>query len=292
MMQYFERRGTPPVVATAPPGRSQDSSGGEVDNLEMALRVAMSLISSSVAVLPYQQSKDGSENMWKLDTLSDDARAPMFTDALVHLEARCLRALFIPEGIISSDGKGGSGSNSLSADIFLMTEKGLISDLEDAVDEQIIEPFIQANFPPEKQAEAHIKLDPLSFERKLMTKEIFIEMLRGIDTMIQMGVPPDVMPSLEKMSQILEIPIESWEDATGVSKKEFKELFEKQKNPVAAANPNDPNSAKKPGDAKTTPKKKDRSVASDQTQNRRRSNPNSKRADRKRDVLKRTKENG
>ena len=302
MMQYFERRGVPPTVATAPPGRSLDSSGGEIDNLEMALRLATSLISSSVAVLPYQVNKEGRENMWKLETFKDDARAPMFIEALVHLEARGLRALFVPEGIIGSDEGGGSGSNSLSADMFLMTEKALIADFENAVTEQLINPFIQANYPPEQQREASIKLDPLSFERKITVKEIFTEMLRNSDTMIQMGVAPAIVPSIEKMAQILEIPIESWEDATGMTAEEFQELFEAQKNPVGenmgegeGSDPKKPGDKSKPAGEKKTPAKagkKPRKTSVSQEQNRKRSNPSSKRSSRKRDPLNRTRENG
>jgi len=284
MMQYFERRGTPPTVATAPPGKSQDASGTEVSNLELALRVATSLISSSVAVLPYQANKEGRENMWKLDTLQDDGRAAMFVDALVHLEARCLRALFVPEGIISSD-ESGSGSNSISADLFLMTEKGLITDLEEAVNQQIIKPFIEANFPPEQQRIAELKLDPLSFERKITVKEVFVEMLRNLESMVQLGIAPNSLPSVEKMAKILEVPIESWEDATGISQEDFKKFMMEAKKPVASPTGD---KGTTPG---TTPKKKPRKKSVDQTADRKGNNPASRRASRKRDSTKRTKEN-
>lgn len=283
MMQYFERRGTPPTIATAPPGKSQDSAGTEVSNLELALRVATSLISSSVAVLPYQANKEGRENMWKLETLQDDGRAAMFVEALVHLEARCLRAIFIPEGIISSDEGGGSGSNSVSADLFLMTEKGLITDLEDAVNQQIIKPFVEVNFPPEQQRIAELKLDPLSFERKITVKEVFVEMLRNLESMVQLGIAPNSLPSVEKMAKILEVPIESWEDATGISQEDFKKFMEKSRQ--SAVNPKD-SASTKPG---TVPKKKPRKKSVDQTADRRRTNPTSRRADRKRNPLNRNK---
>jgi len=303
MMQYFERRGTPPVVATAPPGRTQDASGAEIDNLELALRVGTSLISSSIAVLPYQPNKDGNENMWKLDSLSDDARAPMFIEALNHLEARGLRALFIPEGIVSSNEKGGSGSNSVSADLFLMIQKGLISDIEDAVSEQIIRPFIEANFPPDKQRLATIRLDQLSFERKITIKEVFVEMLRGNDTAIQMGVAPNLIPSMEQMAAILEIPLETWEDATGMTQEEFKKMIEDAKQPIPTnmeagdkpdqdtSDPDSTVSKGKAGKVGLPIKKKKRSTAVNQEQNRRRSNPTSKRANRDRNPTSNTKEN-
>jgi len=153
MMQYFERRGIPPVVGTAPPGRTQDSSGAEIDNLELSLRLASSLISSSVAVIPYQTSREGRENMWKLDLLSDDARGPMFVEALRHLDARCLRAIYVPEGIITQEDMGGYAGASVHADLFLMSEKGIITDFEEAVDSQLIVPFIEANYTPNKRKE-------------------------------------------------------------------------------------------------------------------------------------------
>ena len=291
MMQYFERRGTPPTVATAPPGRSQDANGSEIDNLELALRLATSLISSSVAVIPYQANKDGSENMWRLDTFSDDQRAPMFIEALGHLEAKCLRALFIPESVISNSSGETSGSNSVSADIFLMTQKGLISDLECAINEQIITPFIQANFPPEKQRKASIRLEPLSFERKATMKELFVEMLRNIDTFVQMGIAPNLIPSVEQMANILEIPLETFKDATGITQEELKEMMEKKSNPIPSTDPE----AKPEIDGKTkgiAPRKKTRATNVDQRQNRKRSNPNSKRSERARNPANRTKENG
>jgi len=216
MMQYFERRGTPPIIATAPPGKSVDNAGNQIDNLTLALRLASSLVSSSIAVLPYQQAREGNENTWKLDLMKDDARGPMFVEALNHLDARCLRSIFVPESILAQEGAGGFSGSSVHADLFLLSEKGLITDIEGAIDDQVIRPFIEANFPPDQQRPCHLKLDPLDWNRKIALKEIFIEMLRNADTMVQMGVPPSIVPSLEKMADMLDIPVDTWEEATGV----------------------------------------------------------------------------
>jgi hypothetical protein len=294
MMQYFERRGIPPTVATAPPGRSQDSSGTEIDNLELALRAATSLISSSVAVLPYQQSKDGRENTWKLEAFKDDARAVMFVEALSHLEAKCLRALYIPEGLISSTEKGGSGSNSVSADLFLMAQKSLMTDLEDAVNEQIIKPFVEANFSEKEIHDANIKLDQLSFERKITIKEIFVEMLRNVDSMIQTGIPTKIVPSLEKMAQILEVPVESFEDMTGFTQSQFQDMLIEMKNPFGNSGeiPGGESGKEKGNKPNPSGKKPVRSTATNQGLVRKHPDPTSKRSERKRNPTTRTKENG
>lgn len=289
MMQYFERRGTPSTVATVPPGQSQDSSGTEMDNLEIGLRMATSLISSSVAVLPYQQSKDGRENMWNLSFLSDDARGSMFVEALNHLDSRCLRAIFVPEGVVggSSSEGGTSGGSTVHADIFLMTEKGLIADLEESINKQIVKPFVEANYPPEKIKECRIKLDPLDFSRKITLKEIFMEVIRNQDTMIQMGIAPTAVPSIDKLSETLEIPMETWEDATGLTREEFTEKIEERNSPNSMNGNKDKNdnlpSKKSNKVDKIAGRKKTRRKSVDQTLDRRKVNPSGRRTERNRE---------
>jgi len=290
MMQYFERRGVPPTIGTAPPGKSTDSSGAQIDNLELSLRMASSLVSSSIAVVPYQANKETGENMWKLEILKDDARGPMFTDALNHLDVRCLRALFIPESIASQSG-GGFAAASVHADLFLMSEKGLIEDVEEAIDTQLVVPFIEANYPPEKRKECHVKLDPLDWNRKIALKEIFIEMLRNLDTMVQMGVPPKNVPSINKVAELLEIPIESFEEATGVKPEEMQEMIKAtSQQQGGGGDPNDPEGKKgSPGEsnkgkaAKVAGRKNTRGQSVDQTSDRKRINPGGRRADRNRE---------
>jgi len=238
MMQYFERRGIPSTIATAPLGRSLDSSGSEVDNLEMALRLASSLISTSVVALPYQPLKDSDKNAWGLEFLNDDARAPMFIEALAYLDARILRSLFVPESIWSSgEGSGGYSGSSIHADLFLMVEKGLIADLERSINEQLVRQFIEVNFPKKKHISCLVKFSPLDWNRKITLKEIFMEMIRNVDTMVQMGVPPNIIPSLEKLADILDIPVDTFKEATGLDPEE---IFDAVHPPNSISDPNLP----------------------------------------------------
>lgn len=267
MMQYYERRGTPPVIITAPPGKSTDSSGTQVDNMELALMLGSSLISSGVAVIPYQPDRDGKGNMWGIDLMKDDARGPMFVEVIKHMDARCLRAIYVPENVLTTEGSGGYSSSSVHADLFLMSEKGLISDLEESIDSQLIVPFVEANYSPDKRVSCHVKMEPLDWNRKIALKEIFIEMLRTIDTQIQMGVPPKVVPDIEKVAEILEIPVEKWEEAIDMTPEEFKSRIEAQQS----------NNKEKESGRKST-----RTTKVDQTQDRKRINPGGRRAERNR----------
>ena len=293
MMQYFERRGTPPTIGTAPPGRSSDANGTEYENMDLMSRMATSLISSSVAVIPYQKDKDSKENMWSLEILKDDARGPMFVEALAHMDMMCLRAILVPESVVGTS--GGFAQSTVHADIFLMAEKAVLTDLEDAVNNQLIDPFVRVNFAPQEYKPAYMKLDPLDWNRKTALKELFMEMLRNIDTMVQMGFPPTMMPSFEKMAEILEIPVASWEEVTGFSVEETMKIIKEQKE-TGFGNQNDQDSGgdkspKAKGKEKDTKgssgkiggRKSTRKRNVPQATERRRVSPGGRRADRNRD---------
>ena len=212
MLMYYERRGSPPIIAHAPPGQSKSSSGTRIDNLQSALDMASSILSNSVDVVPYEQAKNGNDNMCGMEYLTDDKRGEMFIAAIDHLDIAILRALWIPERAITQSGSSGSYSMaSVHADLFLMAELGLVNDIEAAVDEQIIPILVQSNFKPEDRAPCYFKMDSMDWNRKTALKDIFVEMIRNIDTMIQSGLKPRKLPSFEEMAKILQIPIEDFE---------------------------------------------------------------------------------
>jgi hypothetical protein len=205
MLMYFERRGAPPIIATAPPGKSVDKSGTRRENLEVALDLASSLLSHSVAVLPYQASKQTNENMWALNYLLDDKRGEMFIQAINQLDLTILRAIWLPDTAVSEGSSYGQAS--VHADLFLMAEKGLVTDIEDTINKQVIPYLVQANFRPNEVVDCTVEMESLDFNRRIALKEIFIEMMRNMDNMVQIGMRPKIFPDIEKMAKILQVPI-------------------------------------------------------------------------------------
>jgi len=208
MMQYYERRGSPPIIVTAPPGESVDSGGTVKDNLVVALDLGASFINNSTGALPYEESGSGRENMWSVDYLLDDRRGTMFIDVINHLDAKCFLALWVPERLGERQTGGSFAETNIIVDLFLLSEKALITEIEDHVNKFILPQLVEFNFVKSKRAPAYLKMDQLDWNRRLAVKEIFIEMLRNVDTMVQAGIAPRVMPALEKMAGILEIPVE------------------------------------------------------------------------------------
>lgn len=212
MLMYYERRGSPPIIAHAPPGQGKKSDGTRVDNLQTALDLASSLLSNSIGVIPFEQAKNGSENQWGVDYMSDDKRGEMFIEAINHLDSAILRALWIPERAITQGGTGSYSMASVHADLFLMAELGLVNDIEASINEQVIPLLVQANFKPEERFPCYFVMDSMDWNRKIALKEIFIEMLRNVDNFVQGGLKPRKLPSFEQMAKALQIPVEDFED--------------------------------------------------------------------------------
>ena len=216
LLQYLERRGVPPVIVVFPPGQTE-IAGVVTDNADVALNLGAAVISNAVVALPYQPDEKG-VNMWDIKYLLDDRRSDMFIEFLQHLDAKCLRALWVPERSITQDTSTGSYSMaSVHADLFLLTEKGLISDLESAINENLIPQIVQYNFAPNLWQPCYVRIEQIDWNRKAALKEIFIEMIKNISTMIQNNLNPESIPDIEKMAKALEIPTSSFADiiATG-----------------------------------------------------------------------------
>ena len=86
-------------------------------------------------------------------------------------------------------------------------------DIEVAINEQVLPTLIRGNFPPAKQEDAYIKFDSIDWNRKIALKEIFLEQMRTNDNFAQVGIKPRFMPSTERLAEILNIPLDTWDEA-------------------------------------------------------------------------------
>jgi len=207
MMRYFERKGGPATVVTHPIGGGIDVDGNDYDNADIALRISHNLLENSTVTLPYEANKDGN-NQWGITYLQDDRRGEMFVAALNYLAAQTLRGLLVPERVMTQDLSTGSFSMATShAEIFLLSEEGLSSQLADSINEQIIPPLIQFNFNPKKVVPCYFKVEKIQYDRRRILKEIMVEIIRNMNSWIKDGKTPNVLPSLEQMSDILGIPV-------------------------------------------------------------------------------------
>jgi len=207
MLRYFERRGSPTTTVTHPIGGGIDPSGLTYDNADIALRIGQNIVENGVVTLPFEADKGGS-NKWGITFLQDDRRGEMFVNALNYLGTQILRGLLTPERVMTQDLSTGSFSMASShADIFLLSEEGLVSEMEDAINTIIVPPLVQFNFKPTKLVPCKVRIEKIQYDRRRILKEILVEIIRNINGFLKVGKVPNIMPSIKEMADVLGVPL-------------------------------------------------------------------------------------
>lgn len=214
MLRYLERKGTPATIVQAPPGtiKMKDPTTGrvtEIDQMQEALKVGKSLLANAVAVIPYTESSKG-HPQWDIKYLGDDKRAEQFITVINHLDAKALRALFIPERSVTQESS--TGSNAMAAthsSVFMMSTEGTVSEIEAAFNRYIIPQMVDYNFGANKP-EASIHFDKLRWDKREHYKDLLTTMLTNIDKYIEDGGDTNgmsIIPDMQKMGEVLEVPM-------------------------------------------------------------------------------------
>lgn len=204
LARYMERRGTPPVVVRAPNGR-RIIDGQEIEAMDLGLRLGMALLENAVVTLPSEYDIKGNQ-LWNIEYLNDDKRAEMFERILNYFDAAKLRGLGIPDRAMSQDmSPGGTSSGAeASRDLLMVTLSSLIHAIEDIINRHIVRPLQEVNFLDSSIVDASFVFQRPDLNRTGYIKELIVEGIREIPNT---GLPR-VMPSIEAMCRLLNIPIE------------------------------------------------------------------------------------
>jgi hypothetical protein len=212
MLRYFERKGSPTTVVTHPIGGGIDPDGTTYDNSDIALRIGQNIVENGTVTLPFEAEKSG-PNKWSAQYLQDDRRGEMFVNALNYLGVQILRGLLTPERVMTQDLATGSyGMASSHAEIFLLSEEGLAAEMEGAINTVIVPRLVEFNFNPSKVIPCRVKIEKIQYDRRRILKEILVEVIRNINTMVKNGKYPGAIPSLKEMSDVLGVPLASFEE--------------------------------------------------------------------------------
>lgn len=219
MLRYFEKKGTPPVIVSFPPGKSRDG----VSHADTALAMGKAVISESVVALSSSLYAGGTERerrKWGIDFLTDDKRGEMFITALSFLDAKLLRGLFIPERVFTQDVSGKAGSYSLSkvhADMFMLGEEALIVDIEAQIDKYVIRRWVDINFGA-NAPECNLKIERITDARKVFLKDVFMEMVKK----------GTAIPAVKQIADVIGVPLDENGNAITDPEKQKEELRKKQ----------------------------------------------------------------
>ena len=195
--RYLERKGNPPVIVKYPPrlaGTGAGDPAGDTYGRE-ALALGKKLLENSAVALPHLHDEHG-EDLWEVGYLEDAPRVGMFLDYIEHLNKMILRAMFIPEKLITQDGAAGSYALAkVHADMFLLSEEGLVADLEEHFNRFIVQPLVAYNFGPGARAE--IRLERFDAASRELLRDVFMQMLSS----------GDVRPAVDAVARELGVPL-------------------------------------------------------------------------------------
>jgi len=197
--RYLERFGAPTKIAKAPVGSSQtgvnaDGSPKFEDNLTLAERAAAGVRADSTVTFP-SMGKDMPG--WSLEYMSGADSHSQFLDVLKYLDNIKLRALFVPERVLTQEFATGSGRMvEQQVWIFLNAVKALVQELEDAINKYAVQDLVFFNFgknaPP-----VRLVIESISKEREEFLADIY-------KAMIQKGL---AIPDANKIEARLRIPL-------------------------------------------------------------------------------------
>jgi len=175
--RYYERKGNPPTIVKYPSSPNQKETDRNAND---AIEMGRGLLENAVVALPSTRDEFGKE-IWELGYLTDDARAGMFLDYLKYLDRMILRAMFIPDRVMTQEDSSGSYALARAhLDLFLVSEDGLISDIEEEINNQIVRRILDYNFGKDIPG-FRLRISRLSrMDRELMAS-IFMEMVRSGD---------------------------------------------------------------------------------------------------------------
>jgi len=196
--RYLERYGAPTKIATAPTGASQtgvnsDGTPKFEDNMTLAERAAQSVGPDAVITFPaVEKDRPG----WGLEYMSAEDSHEQFLNTLKYLDNIKLRALFVPERILTQEFATGSGKMvEQQVWIFLNAIKALTQEIEEAINRFVVDDLVHFNFgknaPP-----VRLVIESISKEREEFLADIYKGMLiRGF-----------VTPDPHKIEAALRIP--------------------------------------------------------------------------------------
>lgn len=165
-MRYMERRGTPATHVSFPPGKDTDGN----DNATMAAAIAGGMTTDDVAFWT-PSSKQGDPG-WSIDYVKDDQRAQGFLEMLNAHASWMLRSLLIPDEVVTSTEVGSQAKATVHADMFADGEEGLLTEICEAVSDQLIPRIVRYNFGPNVEPPRLVP-DAMGEQEKQYAAEVF-----------------------------------------------------------------------------------------------------------------------
>lgn len=144
-MRYMERRAIPPTLVEYPPGVDETD---QTPNWEKARALASGITTDDVAM--WVPSSETGQPKWDVRFIEDAQRSQMYLDALTAHNTWILRGLLVPDTYFTQTQDTGSLALSQThAEAYMMMLDGLLGDIVEAVQNQLIPRIVRYTFGPD-----------------------------------------------------------------------------------------------------------------------------------------------
>ena len=148
--RFLERFAMGSFVGVAPAEPREDSAGNRQDPVRYLGTLLSNLLGAGVTALPYEPDPQTGRNMWDVRLLESSREGRAFVEAVTYFEAAKLRAILVPERVLTQDTAVGSHSmaESHSETFFVMLDRILDSLIMRVLNGQLLPLVTRINFGP------------------------------------------------------------------------------------------------------------------------------------------------
>ena len=206
-LRWMERQSIPPYKIQYPKGISKISTdGAQRSNQDIAMDLAQILSSYGNVAIPSELYDESKLPKWNIEGISSGRQNNRLNlkEVLEDVwNTAILRGLLIP------DANSLGGLTETTADqVFLSSLGDFVKQIEEAINNDIIQPMLHWNFPKDEIASCRLNIDDIDFQKRQEMRKLLSKILDVSSTFVkQTGkLPFKFFPDMEKILNILDIP--------------------------------------------------------------------------------------
>ena len=207
--RYMERNADPFKIIRYPKDNNIDKNVHP--NLDRALALIEQVKGGSGIALPSDLDKEKDKYLWEITYVEDNQRNAQYINYMNFLNTMKLRSVIVPERTVSQDNSTGSyGMAEAHTKLFLLSEEGLIADIEDCINRYLIPQFVKYNFG-DTAPKASLKIASIQDKHRTFLEDIIKEIIRNPNIIIS-----DII-DVDRLRQELSLPAPKEEGAAGAT---------------------------------------------------------------------------
>lgn len=203
LLRYTERGAIPPYKVFFPVGITRFNNNTRMDNAEIAMNMATAISSYGNIAVP-SNADDKGNRKWDVEAINPGRLNMKPSEMTALWDMGIMRGLLILDKITA----GGIDSETASS-VFLSTLSPMVKEIETKINSEIITPLVNWNFSEQERTECTLNIDDIDFEKRKEMRKLMSKMVDLTATFVKNtgGVPYRNLPDVDKMAEIVDIPM-------------------------------------------------------------------------------------